>query len=80
MRALLSGLGILSVLACIGGSMTMNYLYGASLGRTELESSVWGGLSIAFDTLKAGAPLYLVSVGPRRAETIELRHPFAKSG
>ncbi|MBK8997403.1 MAG: adenylosuccinate synthase [Myxococcales bacterium] len=28
----------------------------------------------------AGAPLYLVSVGPRRAETIELRHPFAKSG
>ena len=60
MRALLSGLGVLSVLACIGGSMTMNYLYGASLGRTELESSVWGGLSIAFDALKAGAPLYLV--------------------
>ena len=54
MRALLSGLGILSVLACIVGSMTMNYLYGASLGRTELESSVWGGLSIAFDALKAG--------------------------
>ena len=31
------------------------------------------------DFLESGAevPLYLVSVGPRRAETIELRHPFA---
>ncbi|MBI3204534.1 MAG: adenylosuccinate synthase [Myxococcales bacterium] len=32
---------------------------------------------VDFITAGAGVPLYLVSVGPRRAESIELRHPFA---
>ena len=62
----LSGLGVLAVMACIVGSMSMNYLYGVGLGRTEWESSVWGGLSIAFDALKAGAPIYLVSAWRKR--------------
>jgi hypothetical protein len=66
MRGLLSGLGVLAVLACLAGSMSMNYLYGVSLGRTELESGVWGGLSIAFDALKACAPIYLVGAWRKR--------------
>lgn len=66
MRALLSSLGVMAVLACLAGSMVMNFLYGVSLGRTDVESAVWGGLSIAFDALKACAPIYLVGAWRKR--------------
>jgi len=56
---LLSGLGVLASLAFIAASMTMNYLYGVSLGRNALESQLWGAVSIASDALKALAPIFL---------------------
>lgn len=65
-RPVVSGFGMLAVMGCVVGSMSMNYLYGVGLGRNKLESSVWGGLSVAFDALKAGGPLFLVSAWRRR--------------
>ena len=65
-RLIVSGFGTLAVVGCVVGSMSMNYLYGVGLGRNKLESSVWGGLSVAFDALKAGGPIYLLSAWRRR--------------
>jgi hypothetical protein len=65
-RLVVSWFGMLAVVGCVVASMSMNYIYGIGLGRNKLESSVWGGLSVAFDALKAGGPIYLVSAWRRR--------------
>jgi len=56
---IVSGLGVAATIAFIGASMTMNYLYGISLGRTPLESQLWGIVSVASDALKALSPIFL---------------------
>ena len=56
---MVSALGVAATIAFIGASMTMNYLYGISLGRTPLESQLWGIVSVASDALKAVSPIFL---------------------
>jgi hypothetical protein len=52
-------IGILASLAMLGFSAILNARFGYQLGRTELDSQILAGVSIAADVLKGFAPFYI---------------------
>ncbi len=57
----LSGLGVSFVLVLIVASMAMNYFFMSGWGKTEIESYVFGGISVAFDGFKSLLPVFIAS-------------------
>ncbi len=58
MRHLLGILGVLAAGALIAVSAAMNWRFGLSLGRTEMDGQIYGLASVAADCLKALVPFF----------------------
>ncbi|HET6390758.1 hypothetical protein [Hyphomicrobium sp.] len=58
MRHVLGVLGILAAGVLLAVSAAMNWRFGFSLGRTELDGEIYGAASAAADCLKALVPFY----------------------
>lgn len=58
MRHLLGILGVLAAGALIAVSAAMNWRFGLSLGRTEMDGQIYGMASVAADCLKALVPFF----------------------
>lgn len=59
MRHALGVLGILAAGVLLVVSCAMNYRFGLSLGKTELDGQIYGAASAAADVLKALVPFFL---------------------
>lgn len=59
MRHALGVLGVLAAGVLLVVSATMNWRFGISLGRTELDGQIYGAASAAADCLKALIPFFL---------------------
>lgn len=59
MRHLLGVLGVLAAGVLLAVSAAMNWRFGFSLGRTELDGQIYGAASAAADCLKALIPFFL---------------------
>lgn len=59
MRHALGILGILAAGVLLAVSAAMNWRFGVSLGRTELDGMIYGSASAAADVLKALVPFFL---------------------
>lgn len=57
-RAVLGGIGILASLVFLVASMAMNWRFGYSLGKTELDGYIYGAISAAADAFKALCPFF----------------------
>ncbi len=55
----LSFLGVIFAIVLIGVSMAMNWRFGFSLGKTELDGQIYGAASVAADGLKVLAPFFM---------------------
>jgi hypothetical protein len=53
--------GIVASLAMLGFSAILNARFGYQLGRTELDSQILAGVSVAADVLKGFAAFYIVA-------------------
>lgn len=58
MRHLLGILGVLAAGALLAVSAAMNWRFGLSLGRTEMDGQIYGLASVAADCLKALVPFF----------------------
>ncbi len=58
MRHALGVLGVLAAGVLLAVSVAMNWRFGFSLGRTELDGQIYGAASAAADCLKALAPFF----------------------
>lgn len=58
---LLSYIGIVCSLAAILASMAMNYVFMYEMGKTVVESQIYGWLSVAFDGLKSILPILIAA-------------------
>lgn len=58
MRHLLGILGVLAAGALLAVSAAMNWRFGLSLGRTEMDGQIYGMASVAADCLKALVPFF----------------------
>lgn len=58
MRHVLGVLGVLAAGVLLAVSCAMNYRFGFSLGRTELDGQIYGAASAAADCLKALVPFF----------------------
>ncbi|MBA2124701.1 hypothetical protein DLM45_00455 [Hyphomicrobium methylovorum] len=58
MRHVLGVLGVLAAGVLLAVSATMNWRFGFSLGRTELDGEIYGAASAAADCLKALVPFF----------------------
>ena len=67
MKMLLSVLGVLAAAVLLGVSGLMNYRFGVTLGKTELDGMIYGSASAAADALKALAPFFFVAAVRVRA-------------
>lgn len=66
MRALLLFIGGTVVVAAIAISMTLNALFGMSLGQTELKQFLFAGVSVVADLWKALGPVFVQPLLSRR--------------
>jgi len=46
LKSILSGFGVLVALGFLSASALMNYLFGAALGRTQIEAYIYGAVSV----------------------------------
>lgn len=60
MRIALTVAGLAAALVLIAASCAMNYTYWHAQGTTAQEGLVLGGVSVAFDVLKALLPVFIV--------------------
>ena len=67
MRHALGVLGILAAGVLLAVSAAMNWRFGLSLGRTELDGQIYGAASAAADCLKALVPFFLFAAIKNRA-------------
>lgn len=67
MRHALGVIGILAAGVLLLVSMAMNYRFGLSLGKTELDGQIYGAASAAADVLKALVPFFLFAAIRNRA-------------
>src|SRR5262249_59825783 len=58
MRHVLGVLGVLAAGVLLAVSCAMNWRFGLSLGRTELDGQIYGAASAAADCLKALVPFF----------------------
>src|SRR3990170_94761 len=58
MRHVLGVLGVLAAGVLLAVSAAMNWRFGVSLGRTELDGQIYGAASAAADCLKALVPFF----------------------
>ncbi len=69
-RAMRHALGVLGILAAgvlLAVSAAMNWRFGLSLGRTELDGQIYGAASAAADCLKALVPFFLFAAIKNKA-------------
>ncbi|MEQ1718295.1 MAG: hypothetical protein ABL907_20320 [Hyphomicrobium sp.] len=59
MQLFVARVGMLASLLLLGVSAFMNWRFGLSLGRNELDQWIFGATSIGADALKAAAPFYI---------------------
>lgn len=59
MRLFLSAIGITAALVMAGVSASMNYVFLASLGKTQIDGQILGAASAAADVLKALLPFFI---------------------
>jgi hypothetical protein len=59
MQLFVARTGMLASLLLLGVSAFMNWRFGLSLGRNELDQWIFGATSIGADALKAAAPFYI---------------------
>ncbi len=59
-RAILKSMGFLFAGALLAISATMNWHFGTTLGKTEVEQQLFGVASLAVDGLKAVLPLFVI--------------------
>lgn len=57
-RHMLGAFGVLAACVLLGVSAAMNWRFGFSLGRTELDGQIYGAASVAADCLKALIPFF----------------------
>lgn len=70
MRAMRHALGLLGIVAAgvlLAVSAAMNWRFGLSLGRTELDGQIYGAASAAADCLKALVPFFFFAAIKNRA-------------
>jgi len=53
-------IGTIAALALIGASVFMNWRFGFSLGRTELDGNIYGGAVACADLIKATLPFFII--------------------
>ena len=58
MRHALGVLGVLAAGVLLAVSAAMNYRFGYSLGKTELDGTIYGAASAAADCMKALVPFF----------------------
>jgi hypothetical protein len=58
-RAILSGMGTVVAAGFLAASATANYLFGASLGRSDWEGCLYGAVGVLAVAMNALAPFYL---------------------
>ncbi len=59
MQLLVARAGMLASLLLLGVSAFMNWRFGLSLGRNDIDQWIFGAASIGADALKAAAPFYI---------------------
>lgn len=59
MRILLSGIGCLVSMMFLVASAAMNWQFGVSLGRGEIERQIYGAASVGADVMKALLPFFI---------------------
>jgi len=67
MRHALGVLGILAAGVLLAVSCAMNYRFGLSLGKTELDGQIYGAASAAADVMKALIPFFLFAAIKNKA-------------
>lgn len=59
MQKVLSIIGVVAALVMAGVSASMNYVFLASLGKSQVEGQILGAASAAADVLKALLPFFV---------------------
>lgn len=67
MRHALGVLGVLAAGVLLAVSCAMNYRFGLSLGKTELDGQIYGSASAAADIMKALVPFFLFAAIKNKA-------------
>ncbi len=67
MRHALGVLGILAAGVLLAVSAAMNWRFGMSLGRTEIDGQIYGAASVAADCMKALVPFFFFAAIKNRA-------------